>query len=68
MMIRIVATVSLAILAECTPALCADLADGPYLGGKDKLLKKSPVDLGLRNVPNWLKFPPTEHPMVLLSL
>jgi hypothetical protein len=41
-MIRIVATVSLAILAECTPALCADLADGPYLGGKDKLFKKSP--------------------------
>jgi len=31
-------------------------------GGPDKILKKSPTDLGYTNVPNWLQFPPPEHP------
>ncbi len=45
----------------CIPAFGADTGDGPDLGGKDKILKKSPADLGYTNVPNWLQFPPADH-------
>ena len=62
MMNRIVIAVLFPVLVAGIPALGADKGDGPDLGGKDKLLKRSPTDLGYTNVPNWLKFPPPEHP------
>ncbi len=44
------------------PVFSADTGDDPDIGGTDKILKKSPTDLGYTNVPNWLKFPPADHP------
>ncbi len=61
MMNRIVIAALLPVFAAGILALGADTADGPDLGGKDKILKKSPADLGYTNVPNWLKFPPADH-------
>jgi len=51
-----------ALLLACIPASGSDHGEGPDLGGQAKVLKKSPMDLGYRNVPGWLKFPPQDHP------
>lgn len=32
------------------------------IGSPEEILKKSPAELGYKNVPNWLKFPPPDHP------
>jgi len=58
---RIVISALLSVFTAGLPAFGADTADGPDLGGKDKILKESPADLGYTNVPNWLKFPPADH-------
>ena len=47
----------LMMLAVWMPAVVAD-----EVGGAAEILKTSPTDLGYTNVPNWLQFPPAEHP------
>lgn len=53
---------TMVLLAACLSMFAADNGDGPDLGGVDKIPKKSPTYLGIKNVPHWLKFPPNEHP------
>ena len=54
---RIVRIGLLTLLVGWMPAVMAD-----EVGSPDEILKKSPTDLGYTNVPNWLKFPPPDHP------
>lgn len=50
------------LLTVAVFALCMSFAMADDIGGPDKILRQSPTDLGYANVPNWLKFPPPQHP------
>ena len=54
--------VSLICICVCLVSHAAATADDPDLGGADKILQQSPTLLGFEHVPNWLKFPPQQHP------